>query len=542
MADLLQHTLVVSGIRLPLDAIEGDVYFKAKKELKRLGLASENAQYRIWRRSVDARKKDDIRLVWSVAVTCPISDAVRERIEAGAIPGVSLLKEEPIPEPSGTQPLPHPPVVVGSGPAGLFCALLLARNGYRPTLLERGGNVQERKAAIAAFSASRVLDTETNVQFGCGGAGTFSDGKLVTRVNDPLTAFVMDTFVHFGAPEDIRINAKPHIGTDILCHVTERMIDEIEKLGGKVLFHTRLDGMTAHGGNITAAVTNRGEIPAGALVLAVGHSARDTYSMLMERGCAMEAKPFSVGVRVEHLQSDIDAALYGRFAGHPALGHAEYHLSHNTHERGVYSFCMCPGGYVMAASSEEGGVVVNGMSRRARDGANANSAIAVSVFPSDFGGTPRGALALQRQIEHAAFLAGGADYSVPLTTMGDFLGDTSVRRIGRVQPTYMDGAAYRFATPGDYLPSFATDALRGAMRAFERNIRGFTAPDTLLSGAETRTSAPLRILRVPETRTAVGYDNFYPAGEGAGYAGGITSAALDGLRTAMAIMSRYRAL
>jgi uncharacterized FAD-dependent dehydrogenase len=255
----------------------------------------------------------------------------------------------------------------------------------------------------------------------------------------------------------------------------------------------------------------------------------------------MEAKPFSVGVRVEHLQEDIDAALYGSFAGHPALGHAEYHLSHDTKNRGVYSFCMCPGGYVMAATSEEDAVVVNGMSYHARDGRNANSAIAVSIFPEDYGNTIEGAIAFQRKIERAAFVAGGSTYATPLTTMGDFLNGTRGTEPSRILPTYMDGSAYALSHPDEYLPAVATNALKGAFTAFERQIHGFTTPDALLCGAETRTSAPLRMLRDHRTRTALGYANLYPAGEGAGYAGGITSAAIDGLYTAIAIMETFRA-
>ena len=541
MGRLCDGTLIVSGIRLPLDALEGDVYFRAKKELARLGILSDGARFHIYRRSVDARRKDDVRFVWSVAVQCQLTQKQMDRVSQGHYSGVSLLKEGTIPAPTGKETLTAPPLVVGSGPAGLFCALLLARNGYRPTLIERGGTVEERRRAIDVFSKTRQLDTETNVQFGAGGAGTFSDGKLVTRVNDPLGSFVMQTFVDFGAPEEILTLAKPHIGTDILSGIVDRMVGEIEALGGRVLFHTRLEGFVKEGNRITAALTTAGELPAGAVVLAVGHSARDTYDMLLREGYIMEAKPFSVGVRVEHLQEDIDRALYGKFAGHPALGHAEYSLSHDTKNRGVYSFCMCPGGYVMAATSEEGGVVVNGMSYHARDGRNANSAIVASIFPSDYGATPQAAIAMQRDIERRAFLAGGGTYATPLTTMGDFLNDRRGTAPTRILPTYMGGDAFVLSHPEEYLPSYVTSALKGALGAFERHIQGFTTPDALLSGAETRTSAPIRMVRGKDTRTAVGTANLYPTGEGAGYAGGITSAAIDGLHTAIAIMETYRA-
>ena len=534
--------IIVSDLHLPLDAIEGDVCFMAKKTLKRLGIYPSDPEMHIFRRSVDARRRSDIHFVYSVAVTGSLPVGVLEKIGERRYPHVALAAATDPTVRIGDARLPAPPVIVGAGPAGLFCALMLAENGYEPILLERGGNVEERKAAVADFWEHRLLDPETNIQFGAGGAGTFSDGKLVTRVNDPLGAYVLRTFVRFGAPDEILTQAKPHIGTDILGEVVSAMLHEVERLGGSVRYHTRLDDMVCRGDAVSEVVTNRGDIPAGALVLATGHSARDTYRMLLRKGLPLSAKAFSVGVRVEHLQEDIDEALYGDFAGHPALGHAEYHLSHNTHERGVYSFCMCPGGQVVAATSEDGGVVVNGMSNHARDGKNANSAIAVSVFPDDFGGTPEGAIDFQRRIESAAFRAGGEDYAVPVTTLGDFLTDGQGTAPARILPTYMGGTAYRLSSPDAYLPSFVSAALRDAFPAFGKTIRGFDCGDALLSGAETRTSAPIRIQRVAETGAIPGYRNLFPAGEGAGYAGGITSAALDGIRAALALMSEYAPL
>ncbi len=539
MTDMSHAILIVSGIHLPLASSEGDVYFIAKKKLREANMLPSNAAFCIYRRSVDARR-GDVRFVWSVSVEGDFSASALAEVAERRVDGVSLLREE-MPEVAiGAEDMTARPVVVGSGPAGLFAALMLARNGYAPILIERGGSVSERSHAVKRFRDERVLDTECNIQFGAGGAGTFSDGKLVTRVSDPLTAFVLRTFVEFGAPQEILTLAKPHIGTDLLVRVIDGMTQEIVRLGGQVLYHTRMEKILRASGKVVGIATNRGEIAAGAVILAIGHSARDTYMSILDDGYAVEVKPISVGVRVEHLQADIDSALYGRFAGHPALGHAEYQLSYDTARRGVYSFCMCPGGVVVPAASEEDTVVVNGMSYHARDGRNANSAIAVSVAPADHGGTPLSAIAFQREIESLAWQAGGRTYAAPVITMGDFLEGRCHTEPTRIIPTYMNGECIRLASPDEYLPSFVTGALRAAMPAFERRICGFMAPDACLTGAETRTSAPLRILRDRDTRAAIGCTNLYPAGEGAGYAGGITSAALDGIHCALALMRRFK--
>ena len=531
----MSGALLVGGIRLPIHAPAEAALEKAKKRIKEAGLSSSGVRCRIYRRSVDARKKGKVSFVYSVAAEGAFTS---KQLERAAAAGFSLLRAEAPVCRVGTVPLSCPPVVVGSGPAGLFCALLLAKHGYRPILLERGGDVAERAAATARFQRERVLDTECNIQFGAGGAGTFSDGKLVTRVNDPLCQWVLEQFVRFGAPEEILTQAKPHIGTDYLQLVVGRMLEEIAALGGEVRYHTRLTDLALQSGRLTGVQTTGGPLPAGALVLAVGNSARDTYEMLLGKGLAAQAKSFSVGVRIEHLQAQIDRAMYGDFAGDPVLGHAEYHLSYDTAHRGVYTFCMCPGGEVVAGASEEGGVVVNGMSRHARDGKNANSAVVCTVFQEDFGGDVRKAIAFQRQIEQAAYRAGGGRYAAPLCTVGDFFSRTRGSAPTEVQPTYMGGEGLTLSTPDAYLPGFITEQLRAGLQSFGRQIEGFDSPAALLTGAETRTSAPLRLLR-GEDRQALGLAGVYPCGEGAGYAGGITSAAMDGVRTAMALIDRY---
>lgn len=528
-------TFLLNGISVVPGTSRDEVLAIARRRLAAKHALPTDATLSVYRRSVDARKKKDVRLVYTVALGGSFSPREEERLRAEGL--ASLSEQIPVPTP-GAEPLTAPPIVVGTGPCGLFAALLLAESGYAPIVLERGGDVSERQAAYRRFCSERILDTDTNIQFGAGGAGTFSDGKLVTRVNDAMTAYVLSRFVEFGAPADILTEAKPHIGTDRLSLTVTRMLTRIEELGGRVYYHTSFLSPVLTGGRVSAVRTNRGEIPCGALVLAIGHSARDTYGHLMAAGLSVAPKPFSVGVRIEHLSEDIDRALYGEFAGHPDLGRAAYNYSADTDTRGVYTFCMCPGGTVVAAASEEGGVVVNGMSEHARAGKNSNAALAVSVFCEDYGNTPRGAIEFQRRIERAAFAAGGGTYAAPVTTVGDFLNQARGTAPSRIQPTYMGGSALALSGLEEYLPGFVTASLARGIRAFDRRLSGFAAADAVLTGAETRTSAPIRILRTEE-RTAPGIGNLYPAGEGAGYAGGITSAALDGLRTAMALIGRY---
>ena len=533
--------LLIERIRVGIDSPDEMIASKAKEKMKRAGMDTSTLHFRLYKKSIDARNKADIRFECAVLAE---GDLPQKALDTKALTRAQarILNEEEPTLTFGKEAMSAAPVVVGMGPAGLFAALLLAQNGYAPTLIDRGGSITERAADVTRFRNEGVLNTESNVQFGAGGAGTFSDGKLITRINDPLCNYVLKSLVAFGAPEDIKVKAKPHIGTDILRVVVDNILSEIERLGGRVIYHCRMDGISENADRTLSVKTTQGDFSAGALLLAPGHSARDTYRYLIEQNYAIEAKPMSVGVRVEHLQADIDRALYGNFAGHPNLGPAEYALSDTKGERGVYTFCMCPGGEVVAASSEEGGLVVNGMSYHARNNPNANAAVAVSIRCEDYekeeGSTPLGAIAFQRRIERAAFAAGGKDYYAPVMTMQDFLDGTQAHTRGRVTPSYRDGKV-READFSQVFPSFVTDSLRYGFRSFGQRIKGFDAPDTMLTAAETRTSAPVRILRNKETMTAVGHPLIYPCGEGAGYAGGITSAAVDGLRAAMALMSAF---
>lgn len=524
--------LLVRNICLPLGQGEQAALEKA---VKLLGVPrSAVAQAHVSRVSVDARKRPPV-LVYTVAVTLKNEGAGWDFSRLA--PSVSY-KEEPLFSPiqKGEKTLRGRPVVCGMGPAGLFAALLLAREGYRPIVLERGSNVEKRAEAVKRFEETGQLDLHANIQFGEGGAGAFSDGKLTTRIGDPLCGFVTQTLLRHGAPAEIAYRQKPHIGTDLLRKVITNIRAEIVALGGEVLFDTALTGLIQKEGRLWAVKTAAGELFCEALVLAVGHSARDTFEMLRQANVPMQAKPFSVGFRAEHLQSDIDRALYHDAAGHPSLPPGEYQLSCHVGGRGVYTFCMCPGGYVCAAASEEGRAVTNGMSYHARDGKNANAAVAVGVQPEDFGADAWKAVAFQRELEEKAFQLGGGGYAAPAQNADAFLKGEKRLHIGKVVPTYPRGVTA--ADLGELYPPALTSALREGLCAFGRKLQGYSAPQVILTGPETRTSSPLRIPRGENFQCAA-LPGLYPAGEGAGYAGGIVSAAVDGLRCARALIETF---
>ncbi len=531
---------IIDAISVSPDGGETEALSIVKKKLDKLGIPSGDYDLTIFKKSVDARKRQDVRLVYSVAVTAVdgkrLSQKTFDKLGARKILNTEIEFQY------GDREMSARPMVVGMGPAGMFCALVLAEQGYRPIIIDRGDCVSDRVLAVDRFYSDGKLDTDSNIQFGAGGAGTFSDGKLLTRINDEKCSYVLDTFKKFGAPEDITLKAKPHIGTDILRVVVDNILRRIEELGGEVIYRCKMNGITELPDGNIKVLTAKGDFVCGDVVLALGHSARDTYKMLIENGFAVSPKPISVGVRIEHLREDIENMLYGDFAGHPALGAAEYALSDTKSERGVYTFCMCPGGEVVGAASEEDSVVVNGMSRYARDGRNSNSAIAVSVRPDDFevyeGSLALGAIEFQRKIERAAYIAGGSNYSAPMQTVGDFLSGTRGSMPSKVTPTYMGGKC-AVADMNDVLPEFVTRHLRYGIQSFDRRFCGFADESAILTGAETRTSAPVRILRT-EDMSAIGHSAIYPCGEGAGYAGGITSAAVDGIKTALAIIKKYK--
>ena len=491
----------------------------------------------IKKRSVDARKKNDVRLIYTVDVL--VKGREDKVLKMAHNPKASIAQDSFYAPPKPDRLPAQRPVVVGFGPAGMFCALVLARAGWKPIVLERGQDAKTRHALVRRFWETGTLDPACNVQFGEGGAGTFSDGKLNTGVNNPRNYWVLEQFADAGAGAEILFDAKPHIGTDVLVNVVQNLREEILALGGEVLFGAKLTGITLDGGAVCGVryETKDGEqtLSCSQLVLAPGHSARDTFRMLDRLGVPMQPKAFSMGVRIEHLQKTINEAQYGAFADNPALGAADYKLNVKLPDgTSAYTFCMCPGGYVVAAASEEGGVVTNGMSNCARDGENANAALLVTLTPEDFPdkGTLGGIL-YQQQLEQAAFEAGGKNYHAPAQLVGDFLAHRPSAAFGRVQPTYRPGVT--LCELHEVLPARITGVLERALGELDRRLHGFASPDAVLTAPETRSSSPVRIVRGENRQSEI--TGLYPCGEGAGYAGGIMSAAVDGILTAEAILN-----
>lgn len=516
----------VSGIITGLDDPIESAFQKAKKIL---GL--KKARCSVAKTSIDARRRP-VRFVHTVSVETEDENKVYQRCKGS---NIVLHQPQPMKISYGKSLMEYRPVIAGFGPAGMFCGLLLARCGYRPLILERGPAMEKRIKKVENFWETGILDPDANVQFGEGGAGTFSDGKLTTRIGDAKCDWVLQEFVKLGAPAEILYQAKPHIGTDLLRNVVANLRKELVSFGGEVRFETPFIDLQQKNG-ILSVKTPEDEIPASVLVLAVGHSARDTFLMLKQKGFAMEPKPFSVGVRIEHLQKEIDKGLYGGLAGHPALPPGEYQLSYREGERGVYTFCMCPGGVVVPAASQEEMVVTNGMSFHARNGRNANGAVAVSVGPADYGKAPLDGMRFQQYLEKLAFQAGGGKYRAPVQDIGHFLKKERGFSPGRIIPSYCLGVTE--ANFSALFPPFITDMLQKGFFHFSKKLPGFAAENAVLTGIETRTSSPVRILR-QEDYQAKNFQNVYPCAEGAGYAGGIMSAAVDGLRVALAIMERF---
>lgn len=487
------------------------------KSAKKAGLKVEDVKYfKLVKKSLDARDKSNIFYTCSVEIS-PLAYKKPERVYGKINAGARVL-------------------VVGMGPAGLFCALDLLRYGFNVTLIERGKPVDERVKSVDNFISTKVLDENSNIQFGEGGAGAFSDGKLNTGVGGAFAREVIDDFLLFGAPSEIDYLQKPHIGSDKLKTVVKNIRNEIIKLGGEVLFSSKFDDFEFVGDKIVSVSINGKKHEFDEVVLAVGHSARDVYSLLYKKGVMLESKDFAVGLRIEHFQKDIDIAQYGSFAGTKGMPVADYKLVTNQNGRGVFSFCMCPGGFVMPSASEKETIVTNGMSNFARDGENANSAIICQVTKADFGDELFGGIKFQENLEKTAFRLGGGDYKAPFSLVGDYLSGNKSKNFNRVIPSYSMGV--QGANLNELFSNEINDALKGALLDFGKKIKGFDCFDAVLTGVESRTSSPIRVVR-DETFKSITFKNLYPCGEGCGYAGGITSAGADGKKVAKALAVKY---
>ena len=519
-------------------SIEEDNSLIKKKVAKKLRIKEEDIHsLKVIKESIDARKKDDIKFNYCVDITCDNEKSVVKKINNNNVKLEDENKEEKFIY--GNKKLKSRPVVIGFGPAGIFASLTLAKHGYKPIVFERGEDVDKRTETVEKFWDTGELNLNSNVQFGEGGAGAFSDGKLTTRIKDKRCTFVLEEFVENGAPEEITYVGKPHVGTDILKGVVKNIREKIKKLGGEVHFNSKLEKINVEDGKLKSIIINGKEIPCECLILAIGHSSRDTYEMLYNNKVLMEQKPFAIGVRIEHPQDIINKSQYGKYANHPKLKAADYRLTYQSKKenRGVYSFCMCPGGVVVGAASEEGRLVSNGMSYHARDLENANSALVVTVGPDDFKGEhPLAGMEFQRHYESLAFKLGGGNYKAPVQLIGDFLNDKKSTKLGSVIPTYKPG--FEFRELKECLPKAVVDTLKEGILVFGKRIDGYDMYDGILTGIETRTSAPVRILR-DEKLQSVSVKGLYPTGEGAGFAGGIISAAVDGIKASERIMEEY---
>ena len=526
--------LRLQDIKLSVDHDEDAL---EKEILKKVNISKESLiGYRIFKQSIDARKKNEIFLVYVVDIEVKNEEQILKKFKNKGIintPDFSYTYVK-----KGDINLNKRPVVIGMGPGGLFAGLILAQMGYKPILLERGKSVEERTINVDKFWKTGELDTESNVQFGEGGAGTFSDGKLTTLIKDKRCRKVLEEFVEAGAPKDILYKNKPHVGTDILRDVVKNIRQQIIDLGGEVYFNSKVTDIKVEEGKVVGVVVNDEKvISTNIALLAVGHSARDTFYMLKDRGVDIIPKAFSIGVRIEHPQTLINKSQYGDYANHQRLGAAEYKLSHHFENgRSAYTFCMCPGGKVVAAASEEGRVVTNGMSEHARDQENANSALLVGVSIDDFGSEdPLAGIEFQRKWEELAFKAGGSNYNAPAQLVKDFLIDKPSTNLGQVKPSY---APYINLTDlRTCLPDYVSDTIKQALLTFDKKLKGFASPDAIMTGVETRSSSPIRIQRDENFQSNI--EGLYPIGEGAGYAGGIISAAVDGIRVAEEVIRTF---
>ena len=525
----------ITEIKLPLDHLPSAIVAAV---IKKLGInATDLVEYSIFKRGVDARKADAILLAYTLDVTVNGETKVLAKLKKD--PHVKLAPDTSYHfVAQAPADLKTRPIVVGLGPSGLFAALVLAQSGFKPLVLERGKAVRERTKDTFNFWRKGELNAESNVQYGEGGAGTFSDGKLYSQIKDPkhYGRKVLNEFVQAGAPEEILYVSHPHIGTFRLVGMVEKMRETIIALGGEIRFQSKVDDIEIEDGQVQAVILASGErIATHHLVLAVGHSARDTFEMIHQRGIYIEAKPFSIGFRIEHPQSLIDAARHGPNAQHPILGAADYKLVHHaSNGRSVYSFCMCPGGTVVASASEPGCVVTNGMSQYSRNERNANAGIVVGITPEvDFPGDPLAGIALQRKLESQAYVLGGSTYQAPGQLIGDFLSNKASTEFGQVTPSYTPGV--HLTNLETALPEYAITAIREAIPEFAKQIKGFDLADGILTGVETRTSSPIRIKRNDDNLQSINTKGLYPTGEGAGYAGGILSAGVDGIRVAEAV-------